>query len=144
MDPQMPLTLGEAMATEPLWLTSWVAVLGTVSAAAILFVLGRDDGRWRVRPEPNAILVSFVAAAVFMGWLYDQVGYVRLLGLAHVVCWGPAYAWILSRRRAIGTVSWFGRYVHLYLVIAGISLVIDTIDVVRHLAGDGQLLHRWG
>jgi hypothetical protein len=33
--------------------------------------------------------------------------------------------------------------VHAYLVIAGLSLVIDAIDFVRYLVGDGALLHRW-
>jgi hypothetical protein len=61
---------------------------------------------------------------------------VRLLGVAHLVFWGPAYAWILTRRRAIGTASLFGKYVAFYLVIAGISLVVDAVDVVRYLVGD--------
>jgi len=33
--------------------------------------------------------------------------------------------------------------VHLYLLIAGASLLIDAIDVVRYLVGDGELLGRW-
>ena len=78
-----------------------------------------------------------------MNWLYGEVGYVRLLGLAHVLFWGPVYGWILWRRRAIGTASWYGKYIHLYLVIAGTSLVIDVVDVVRYLVGDGQLLNRY-
>lgn len=78
-----------------------------------------------------------------MGWLYEQVGYVRLLGLAHLVCWGPVWLRILSRRRAIGTDSLFGTYVVVYLVIAGASLGIDAVDGVRHLVGDGELQHRW-
>ena len=64
-------------------------------------------------PEPIAVLVSLAAAGAFMNWLYGEVGYVRLLGLAHVVFWGPVYGWIIWRRRAIGTASWFGKYIHL-------------------------------
>lgn len=139
----MPATLNDAIATEPLWLQAWVLALVVVNLAAVLFVAHRDGGRWRVRAEPVAILASFVAAGVFMGWLYEQVGYVRLLGLAHLVFWGPVWVWILSRRRAIGASTRFGQYVHVYLVVAGASLVIDAIDVARHLLGDGELLHRW-
>ena len=29
-------------------------------------------------------------------------------------------------------------------IMAGISLVIDVVDVVRYLVGGGALLHRWG
>ena len=138
-----PANLNEAIATEPMWLQLWVLVLVVTNLAALLFVVGRRDGAFRVRPEPIVVVVAFVAAGAFMGWLYEQAGYVRLLGLAHVVFWGPAWVWILSRRKAIGTGDLFGKYVHLYLGIAGVSLVIDVIDVVRYLVGDGELLNRW-
>jgi len=140
----LPATLNDAIATEPFWLQAWVMLLVVTNLAALLFVVGRREGRWFARPVPIAIVVSFVAAALFMGWLYEQVGYVRLLGLAHLVCWGPAWLWILSRRRAIGTSTLFGKYVHFYLVIAGASLLIDGVDVARYLLGDGELLGRWG
>lgn len=143
--PEMPPTLEAAMATEPAWLQAWIMVLVVTSLAALVFVVRRKEaGGLGVRVEPVAILVSFFAAGAFMGWLYDQVGYVRLLGLAHLVFWGPVWGWILSRRSAIGTGTLFGKYVHVYLAIAGISLAIDAIDVVRYLIGDGQLLHRPG
>jgi hypothetical protein len=136
----MPPTLNDAIATEPAWLQGWIAVLVTVNLLAVLFAVTREEGRWRVRAEPIAIVVAFLAAGVFMSWLYEQVGYVRLLGLAHLVFWGPVWAWLLMRRRRIGTGSWFGRYVHLYLLVAGISLAIDAVDVVRYLLGDGSLM----
>ena len=140
----MPPTLFEAIATEPFWLQAWVAALAGVHLPALAFVVGRDAGRWRVRPEPVAVLAGFVVAAVAMDWLYGQVGYVRLLGLAHLVGWTPAFAWVLSRRRLFGSGSLFSRWLHVYLVVAGTSLVIDFVDVIRHLLGDGQLLNRWG
>ncbi len=140
----MPPTLGEAIATEPMWLQTWVGVLGIVQLVGLVFVVGRADGRWQVRPEPIVMLASLIAAATLMEWLYGQVGYVRLLGLAHIVCWTPVYVWFLRRRRLVGTRSMFGRWINAYLVIVGISLVIDFVDVTRHLLGDGELLHRWG
>jgi hypothetical protein len=145
MDPTaaMPETLEAAMATEPIWLRAWIMVLVVVNFAAVVFIVKREDGRFGVRPEPIAIVVSFVAAAVFMGWLYEQVGYVRLLGLAHLLFWGPVWGWLLMRRREIGVQSLFGKYVLVYLAVAGLSLLVDAIDVVRYLVGDGALLHRW-
>ena len=143
MDPAMPATLGDAIGTEPAWLQAWVLILGAVHIAAVAFVVGRDRGRWLVRPEPIAVVASSIAAALFMTWLYSQVGYVRLLGLAHLVCWTPVYLWILARRRAIGGGTLFAKWINAYLSIAGVSLVIDAVDVIRHLVGDGELLHRW-
>ena len=144
MDPAMPATLGDAMGTEPAWLQGWILVLGAVHIAAVAFVVGRQSGRWVVRPEPIAVLAGAVVATILMTWLYGQVGYVRLLGLAHLVGWTPVYLWILARRRAIDGGPLFVKWIHAYLIIASVSLVIDVIDVVRHLAGDGALLHRWG
>jgi len=136
----MPPTLGDAITAEPSWLQAWIVILVLANLLAVLFVVTRTGGRWRVRPEPLAILAAFFAAGMLMDWMYARVGYVRLLGLAHLVCWGPVWVWLVMRRADIGTGTWFGRYVHLYLGIAGISLVIDAIDVIRHLLGDGQLL----
>lgn len=140
----MPPSLNEALATEPVWLQAWVMLLIVTHLAAVLFVVRRrPQGGLAVRPEPIAIVLSFLAAGFFMGWLYEQVGYVRLLGLPHLVFWTPVWVWMLRRRRALGTQTLFGKYVHAYLVVAGTSLVIDLIDVARYLVGDGQLLHRW-
>ena len=144
MEPTMPSTLGEAIATEPVWLQAWVAVLVGAHLPAIAFAVGRDAGRWRLRLEPIAVLAGFTVAGVLGNWLYGQVGYVRLLGLAHIVGWTPAFVWVLSRRRMIGSGSLFSKWVHVYLVIAGTSLVIDLVDVIRYVLGDGQLLHRCG
>jgi hypothetical protein len=102
-----------------------------------------NEGRFAVRIEPIAILFSFFAAAALMDRLYAQVGYVRLLGLAHLVCWGSVWLWIVSRRSAIGTASVFGRYIHFYLVVAAASLSIDALDVIHCGIGDGELLNRW-
>lgn len=143
MDSELPQSLMEAMATEPLWLQAWVGVLMAVNLAALLFVARREAGGWKVRWEPVAILVSFFGAAFAMNALYAAVGYVRLLGLAHLVFWGPVWGWILWHRSQYSTRNAFGIYLHVYLVIAGISLVIDALDVVRYVVGDGELLGRW-
>jgi hypothetical protein len=143
MEPELPKSLVEAMATEPLWLRSWINVLIAANLSAVLFVVGKDAGRWRIRREPIAIIVAFVAAAILMEQLYHSFGYVRLLGVAHLVCWGPVWLWILSRRREAGWRSLFGGYLHVYLLIAGVSLLIDVTDVIRYVLGDGELFGRW-
>ncbi|QJB69170.1 hypothetical protein [Parasphingorhabdus halotolerans] len=129
-------TLGEAIAMQPLWLKSWMYLLGAINLASIFFVLKRVDGKWRLRLEAIAILISFFAAGAFMEWLYAQYGYVRLLGLAHLIFWTPAYAWIFRKRKQlVASAPVFGKYILAYLVINGISLIIDSIDVVRYFTG---------
>ena len=84
---KLSLSLNEAMATEPIWLQGWILVLVVVNLAALLFIVKRrKDGGVGIRLESVAIVVAFLLAAAFMGRLYEQVGYVRLLGLAHLVC----------------------------------------------------------
>ena len=126
----------EAVEAQPAWLQAWARAFLAAHMLGLAFVAHRSPEGWKVRTEPIAIAASFVASGIFMVWLFGQVGYVRLLGLAHLVFWTPVYVWILRRRRAIGVDSLFGKYVLLYLVIVGICLVIDAVDVVRYLVGD--------
>ena len=142
---QEPATLGDAIASEPMWLLTWIAVLVGTHFLALAFVAHRDQDQWRLRWEPMAIVVSFMIAGTVMEMLYARFGYVRLLGLAHLIGWLPIYSWLLYRRRTIGLSSLWGRYVHLYLAVAGLSLIVDAADVVRFLVGDSASLHlRWG
>ncbi len=143
MESGIPATLNEAIATEPLWLQAWVTILVLTHLIAVAFVVTREQGVWRIRLEPLAILASFIGSTLLITWLYGAVGYVRLLGLAHLVFWTPVFFWVFTRVRSSGTQSVIGKYLLVYLVIAGTSLVIDVVDLVRHLMGDGELLNRW-
>ncbi len=144
MNDSMPANLQAAIATEPMWLQLWVMLLVVVNLAALLFVITKQTGHYRVRWESLAILFSFVAAGIAMSWLYQQVGYVRLLGLPHLVFWLPVYIWLLRKYRHGEFVVPFKQYLLVYFVIAGISLVIDAIDVARYLLGNQQPLHLAG
>lgn len=132
-----PATLAEAIALQPAWLLLWLGILVGANLAAVLFVVGRRQDKWLFRPEALAILIAFFAAGSLMEYMYGQYGYVRLLGLAHLVFWTPVYAWIYFKRRALHppSQSLFGKYLVVYLVISGISLVIDLVDVVRYFVG---------
>jgi hypothetical protein len=136
VNPTVPQTLNDAIIAQPAGLKAWVLALVLVHLVAVLFVATRAEGRWRVRFEPIAIIVSFVAAAAFMNWLYFEFGYVRLLGLAHLLFWTPAYLWVALTSRRLGAADLFGKYLILYLIIAGISLLLDAADVVRYLIGN--------
>jgi len=139
----IPATLNEAIFSEPLWLQAWVMLLVIANIGAIPFAPTKENNAWKLRSECVAIIVSFVVAAILMDWMYNTFGYVRLLGMAHLVAWTPAFVYVLMRRKQLGMSTAFGKYVHFYLVIAGLSLVIDLLDVVRYLVGDGELYLRW-
>ena len=141
---EIPASLNEAILSEPTWLIAWVGLLVLANAGAVLFVVARENQAWKIRQEPIAIIAGFIAAAVIMDWLFANYGYVRLLGLGHLLGWTPAYVFVLMQRQKIGRASMYGKYIVFYLVIAGISLLIDAVDVVRYLLGDGELFMRWG
>ena len=61
----------------------------------------------------------------------------------YLIGWTPAYIWVLTRRKLIGIATIYGKYIHAYLLISGLSLVIDTVDVIRYFLGDGELFMRW-
>ena len=145
MNPQtdLPATMGEAILTAPWWLQAWIGILVLAIAGALLFVVGRDQGEWRVRPEAVAIIASAVLASMIMDWIYVSYGYVRLLGLGHLIAWTPVYLWIITHRQRFPVTTIYGKYIRFYLIIAGISLLIDAADVIRYLLGDGDLFMRW-
>ena len=137
----MPPTLNDAIMTEPIWLQAWIGLLVIANLGTLAFVMTKESGRWRFRLEAVAILASFFAAAALMTWMYDKFGYVRLLGLPHLIFWGPVLAWLIYRYRKGAFVPPFSIYLIFYFVIAGTSLLIDAIDVIRYFSGDDGPLH---
>jgi len=123
--------MGEYIAQEPLWLQAWIYWLGIANVASVLFVWKSVEARWAA--------AAFVGVILFGGWLFDQVGYVRLMGLPHVVFWTPLLVYLYRRRATIDPKTVTGAYLYVLFATDGISLVIDYIDVVRYLLGDGAL-----
>ncbi len=104
----------------------WIALLGVVNMTAIFF-LDTLEGK--------LVLAAIVAGAVFQLSIFAAKGYVRLLGIGHIL-WLPLVLWLGSRLGDIGTDSTFGKWVLAVIVVDGISLIIDAVDVGRYLAGD--------
>ncbi len=127
--------MNEFIAQEPLWLQLWIQWMVVANLGGVAFIIGSRDVQWHLRPEPAVVVVTMVANVLFMGWLFEQVGYVRLLGLSHVIFWTPLLIWLWRRRQGI-----VGRVLPGYLWTVGltntVSLVIDYVDVARYLAGD--------
>ncbi len=134
------MTLEEHIANGPTWVYIWVMWMGIINVAAVLFLIRRTDGKFRIgHIEAVAILATMGVMATFMGWLFDQVGYVRLLGLPHMLFWTPLAIYLWKRLNHHSQTSVFGIYLRVLLATITISLVIDYIDVGRYLAGDGAL-----
>lgn len=134
------MTLEEHVATAPMWVQWWITWMAIVNLAAILFLAQWRDGGLRLGfIEAFVILAVLPPIVIFMEWLFAQTGYTRLLGLAHIVFWGPLAIWLWTRLDRHPWETIFGKYLRVFLATIGISLAFDVTDVVRYLLGDGAL-----
>ena len=126
------MTLQDAVALQPPWLTWWLTWL-TFGA----FILPLALLIWReTRIAGLASIVAGVLAAVATSWLYDRFGYVKLLGLPHIVVWTPLVVYMVGvlRKPALPR---YARWV--LLVVVGtilISLAFDYTDLLRYALGN--------
>ena len=85
--------------------------------------------------EGQVVLLAAIAGAMTQMALFAKKGFVRLLGVGHVV-WVPLVPWLWSRLDAVPPESFFGWWILALVVLNSLSLVIDVIDVTRYVAGD--------
>ena len=107
--------------------TLWVATLMALNMMGPLFFIHTM--------EAKAVLVSTLAGAVLMMFLYGRFGFVRLLGLGHIF-WIPLVIWLGTRIPETGLSTPFGAWLALVLIVNIISLAIDMLDVSLYLRGD--------
>jgi len=89
-------------------------------------------------PEGQMALACLMLAFLIMWGIYAKKGFVRLLGLGHLIAWSPLMVWyakVVAQGNAEGL---FEYWLISILAINGISLVIDFVDVVRYSLGDKQ------
>ena len=115
-----------AILQEPWWLVAWIGWLFAVNAAGLLFV-SEIEARW--------VLAALVASGVTMWVLYELAGYTRLLGLAHVLYWTPLVVYLYRRLSTLMGPPLFEHWVRLLLATNGLSLLVDSVDVLRYLFG---------
>ncbi len=114
-----------ALAAGPQWVFWWVNFMGLVFVLAIPVAFFRPEGRWT--------LISMAFAFPAMMWLYSQVGFVRLLGIVHVVFWTPLAFYLWQRRnqwRVKETLV--GKWILLLFATIVASLIFDYTDVLRY------------
>ncbi len=123
-----PMSFSAAIMAQPLWLQAWVGWMMLANMVGAVVFIRRPEAKW--------VLGAIVAAAISMIWLYDQFGYQRILGLAHVVFWTPLVIYLWSRRKQWDLSGVSGKWLALVFVTDLTSLVIDYIDVARYLTGE--------
>ncbi len=105
---------------QPAWIVIWVFFLMIVNIASV--------GFWN-EPLAKVIFVTFMLSAVLMMGLHARFGYEKILGMGHIL-WIPLLVYVLMEISTVeGT---FKRYLVIFLISIGISLVIDIVDVWKY------------
>lgn len=105
----------------------WVLLLAFFNMMVPLFFFARLEAR--------VVLGVFLASAMLMMVLTAISGFTRLLGLGHVL-WLPLLYFLWTRLDQIPAGDVFGLWIRGLMVLNAVSLVIDTTDVMRYLAGE--------
>jgi hypothetical protein len=130
------MTFGQAIDLLPLWVRVWLYIF--VFGAGVLPVVLLF---WRQsRKAAMVTLAADGAAAIAVSWLFGQLGYVKLLGLPHIIFWTPL-VWFLWREVKRGDMpSWPRRILWMVLAVFVVSLAFDYVDVVRYVLGERTAL----
>jgi len=118
-------TLPPAIRLWVLWLTVWM-VLAPLAMMA-----------WRETRVPGRVTLGVnLAVAASMHLLYEHVGFVRLLGVVHLVFWTPLAVWLAMRlgRPFLPALPKIAGLV--FLVSITVSLAFDAVDVARYALGE--------
>ena len=88
------------------------------------------------RLDAVIVFLTNLAMLVSMGWVYEQMGYVRLMGIVHVILWTPLLIYLFLRAKN-GEMPLLCRLVMwMFAATLAVSLVFDYTDVVRYLLGE--------
>jgi hypothetical protein len=126
------MTLTEAIATQPMWVQIWLNVLfvGAYVLPLALFI-------WAPSRRAGIVTVlGSVLAGAGIFWLYAQLGYVRLLGLPHILIWTPlvVFLWGQSKRPDMPRAPRLILYT--VMAVIAVSLAFDYVDAARYILGD--------
>ena len=107
----------------------WLLLLVGINLIVPLFFLDRLEARM--------VLGAFLLSIVLMTALTGLVGFTRLVGLGHVF-WIPLVVFLWTRLEQIPAEGVFGLWIRTLMALSFLSLVIDTVDVTRYIAGDRE------
>ena len=122
---------GAHLANQATWIVFWVYWLVIINFASALFAWKKVEARW--------VFAAMVVNIPLMNFLFETVGWVRLLGLSHVLVWTPLLLYLWWRRGLIDRATLYGKYLTVLFVTNFASLILDYHDVARHFLGDGTL-----
>ncbi|MDH3719534.1 MAG: hypothetical protein OES79_15540 [Planctomycetota bacterium] len=91
------------------------------------------------RPEARVVFLTTIANSALFTVLTAAQGFTRLLSLAHVP-WIPLIYYLWTRLDDLPADDAYGVWLRVLIVLNAVSLLVDTANVVRYLAGDRKEL----
>jgi hypothetical protein len=105
----------------------WLLTLVAVNMTSLYFI---DT------TEARVVFGALVISMIIMATIYLRLGFVRMLGLGHIL-WIPMVLWLWTRLGGTPPLnSTLEYWLFIVIVMNIISLVIDAVDVVRYIKGD--------
>jgi hypothetical protein len=126
------MTLSQAIAQQPLWVQYWLYILifGIVVLPLALLI-------WKqARLTAIITVAASILAGIGVSSLYDQLGYVKLLGLPHIVLWTPLVWFLWRQSKRPDMPQWPRRILLVVFAVFVVSLVFDYVDVARYVLGE--------
>lgn len=84
----------------------------------------------------KSAIVSLVGATIIMAIIYARLGFVRLLGLGRILFWLPMEVEFSLDLIEGNPQGLFCAWLLTVLVLNGISICLDFVDIVRYALGD--------
>lgn len=85
--------------------------------------------------ESQVVLVGFFLSFTLMIALTSRFGFTRILGLGHIF-WVPMLVFLWPRLSQLPANNVLGIWIRVLMGLNIVSLVFDTIDVIRYFSGD--------
>jgi hypothetical protein len=103
----------------------------------LLILVNMGGGLFFIRTMEGQLALACLMFGFLIMWgIYVERGFVRLLGMGHLIAWTPQIVWYIQAVES--TAGLFQYWLISAIAVNGLSLVIDFVDVVRYLLGDRQ------
>ncbi len=92
--------------------------------------------------EAQVVLGVTTLAVVIQALIYQRMGFVRLLGVAHLL-WLPMFGWLATRYQGLAEYPELQVWLIVLAATNAVSYAIDSSDVCRFLKGEREPHYRW-
>jgi hypothetical protein len=126
------MTLSQAIAQQPLMVQYWLYVLVFAIVVLPLTLL-----IWKQTRLTAVITIAVsIIAGLGVSWIFDTYGYVKILGLPHIILWTPLAVYLYGQIKRPDMPFWPKRIMIVVLAMFMVSLVFDYVDVARYILGE--------